>query len=151
MILCCLLTSVLPTWWRGNCPRKQNDITKDNLTFFPKIGFLWLKSVELIFMCSYGLRYQYGLFRQIILDGFQHEQPDYWLNFGNPWEIERIHVTYEVKVFKDSPLFHFTVCCLHWHCASFSSETCVLIASLCYVEWIVLWDCSRCRYEWGKT
>lgn len=47
---------------------------------------------------SYGLRYQYGLFRQIILDGFQLEEPDYWLNFGNPWEIERVHVSYPVKV-----------------------------------------------------
>ena len=38
---------------------------------------------------GYGIRYQYGMFRQAIVDGFQHEQPDYWLNFGNPWELER--------------------------------------------------------------
>ncbi|KAJ4977024.1 hypothetical protein NE237_002130 [Protea cynaroides] len=48
---------------------------------------------------GYGLRYQYGSFRQVILDGFQHEQPDYWLNFGNPWEIERVHVSYPVKFY----------------------------------------------------
>lgn len=38
---------------------------------------------------GYGIRYQYGMFRQVLVDGFQHEQPDYWLNFGNPWEMER--------------------------------------------------------------
>eukprot|EP00850_Spirogloea_muscicola_P017799 SM000156S02155 [mRNA] locus=s156:289152:295738:+ [translate_table: standard] len=48
---------------------------------------------------GYGIRYQYGMFRQTIQDGFQHEQPDYWLTFGNPWEIERIHVSYGVRFY----------------------------------------------------
>ena len=36
---------------------------------------------------------------QTIIDGFQHEQPDYWLQFGNPWEIERTNVQYPVKFY----------------------------------------------------
>ena len=36
---------------------------------------------------------------QTIIDGFQHEQPDYWLNFGNPWEIERLNVSYPIKFY----------------------------------------------------
>ena len=38
-------------------------------------------------------------FPQSIVDGFQHEQPDYWLNFGNPWEIERLNVAYPIKYY----------------------------------------------------
>ena len=35
---------------------------------------------------GYGIYYQYGIFRQEIIDGFQHEEPDTWLKQGNPWE-----------------------------------------------------------------
>jgi len=38
---------------------------------------------------GYGLRYDYGIFRQEIVGGTQHEAPDRWLEFGNPWEIAR--------------------------------------------------------------
>ncbi|KAJ3197162.1 Non-essential glycogen phosphorylase [Irineochytrium annulatum] len=46
---------------------------------------------------GYGIRYNYGIFQQRIVDGFQTEYPDYWLNFGNPWEIQRLDVTYDVR------------------------------------------------------
>ncbi|MEI6149356.1 MAG: glycogen/starch/alpha-glucan phosphorylase [bacterium] len=38
---------------------------------------------------GYGIRYDYGIFRQAIRDGQQLEEPDNWLRDGNPWEIER--------------------------------------------------------------
>ncbi|KAG1472471.1 hypothetical protein G6F56_001517 [Rhizopus delemar] len=46
---------------------------------------------------GYGLRYQYGIFKQIIKDGHQTEVPDYWLNFDNPWEFPRTDVRYDVR------------------------------------------------------
>ena len=48
---------------------------------------------------GYGIRYEYGMFRQVVSDGFQKEQPDYWLTFGYPWEIERPNVSYPVKFY----------------------------------------------------
>ncbi len=38
---------------------------------------------------GYGIRYEYGMFRQRIVDGHQIEEPDQWLREDNPWELER--------------------------------------------------------------
>ena len=38
---------------------------------------------------GYGLRYEYGMFRQLVENGYQVEEPDHWLRDGNPWELER--------------------------------------------------------------
>ena len=42
---------------------------------------------------GYGLRYEYGIFKQTIQDGWQHEQPDNWLRRPDPWEVARPHET----------------------------------------------------------
>src|SRR4029077_10622083 len=44
---------------------------------------------------GYGIRYDFGLFRQIIAQGWQQEYPDEWLGFGNPWEFQRSEVGYQ--------------------------------------------------------
>ncbi|AHC16557.1 glycogen/starch/alpha-glucan phosphorylase [Salinispira pacifica] len=46
---------------------------------------------------GYGLRYDYGIFRQEIDNGYQVEHPDDWLRNGNPWEIERPDISVEVN------------------------------------------------------
>ncbi len=47
---------------------------------------------------GYGLRYEYGMFRQEIKDGRQVEHPDNWLAHGDPWEVIRPPHTVEVRV-----------------------------------------------------
>jgi len=46
---------------------------------------------------GYGIRYDYGMFKQTIVDGRQVEVPDYWLTHGNPWEFPRPEVNYRVQ------------------------------------------------------
>ncbi|MFO1352675.1 MAG: glycogen/starch/alpha-glucan phosphorylase [Gammaproteobacteria bacterium] len=46
---------------------------------------------------GYGIRYDYGMFRQRIDNGYQLEEPDHWLRDGNPWEIERSEFTQRVQ------------------------------------------------------
>jgi len=47
---------------------------------------------------GYGLRYEYGIFKQTIQDGWQHEVPDNWLRSPDPWEVRRQHETVEVPL-----------------------------------------------------
>src|SRR6266851_2353138 len=46
---------------------------------------------------GYGLRYEYGIFKQSIQDGWQREQPDNWLRRQDPWEVARPNETVEVN------------------------------------------------------
>jgi starch phosphorylase len=46
---------------------------------------------------GYGIRYDNGLFRQIVKDGWQQEYPEEWLRFTNPWEFERPEITYDIS------------------------------------------------------
>jgi starch phosphorylase len=47
---------------------------------------------------GYGLRYEYGMFRQNLCDGWQAEQPDHWLARPDPWEVPRPDEAVEVKL-----------------------------------------------------
>ena len=47
---------------------------------------------------GYGIRYEFGIFDQAILDGWQTELTDKWLRFGNPWELPRSEITYDVSL-----------------------------------------------------
>src|SRR5436190_18989836 len=55
-----------------------------------------LASVE-VPAIGYGIRYEFGIFDQIIRDGWQCEITDKWLRFGNPWELARSEIAYPVQ------------------------------------------------------
>ncbi len=46
---------------------------------------------------GYGIRYEFGIFKQRIVQGHQVEEPDHWLKKGCPWEIQRPEITYRVR------------------------------------------------------
>ena len=48
---------------------------------------------------GYGIRYEYGIFQQDIVNGWQVERPDYWLRFGSPWEIARPEFACPVRLY----------------------------------------------------
>jgi len=47
---------------------------------------------------GYGIRYEYGIFDQQIRDGWQVETTDTWLHYGNPWEVRRPNIVYDVGI-----------------------------------------------------
>ena len=47
---------------------------------------------------GYGIRYEFGIFDQEIRDGWQVEQANTWLRFGNPWEISRPEIAFDIKL-----------------------------------------------------
>ncbi|KAJ9268141.1 CAZyme family GT35 [Paecilomyces variotii] len=54
---------------------------------------------------GYGLRYRYGIFKQEIVNGYQVEVPDYWLDF-NPWEFPRHEITVDVQFYGSVRRYH---------------------------------------------
>ncbi|HEX5107255.1 MAG TPA: glycogen/starch/alpha-glucan phosphorylase [Vicinamibacterales bacterium] len=55
---------------------------------------------------GYGIRYEFGIFDQAIRDGWQVELTDKWLRFGNPWEIVRSEITFDVKFGGRTEVYH---------------------------------------------
>ena len=48
---------------------------------------------------GYGIRYEFGIFRQMIVNGSQVESPDNWLRYGSPWEIPRPECIYPIQFY----------------------------------------------------
>lgn len=55
---------------------------------------------------GYGIRYDYGIFYQQIENGFQIEKPDLWLRYGNPWDIVRPKIQYNVPFYGNSNAYN---------------------------------------------
>ncbi|MBT3178678.1 MAG: glycogen/starch/alpha-glucan phosphorylase [Desulfobacula sp.] len=48
---------------------------------------------------GYGINYDYGLFKQVIVNGYQQEKPDYWPNLSSPWLIRRSDACYMIPIY----------------------------------------------------
>ena len=66
---------------------------------------------------GYGIRYEFGIFKQVIRDGWQIEVTDKWLRWGNPWEIVRPEIAYDVQFGGSTEMFYDERDRLrvHWH------------------------------------
>ena len=55
---------------------------------------------------GYGIRYDFGIFNQKIINGQQHETPELWLQYINPWEIERPEYKVKIKYYGKTMFYH---------------------------------------------
>ncbi|HNV85678.1 MAG TPA: glycogen/starch/alpha-glucan phosphorylase [Candidatus Omnitrophota bacterium] len=55
---------------------------------------------------GYGIRYDYGIFQQKIVNGYQVEAPDKWLKFGNPWEFERPEYAVPIRFYGETHMYY---------------------------------------------
>lgn len=55
---------------------------------------------------GYGIRYDYGIFYQQIENGFQLEKPDLWLRYGNPWDVVRPKIQYDIPFYGQSRAYN---------------------------------------------
>jgi len=72
-----------------------------------RLAACFLDSLATLGYLSYGysIRYQYGLFKQVIEDGFQKEVPDDWMKNGYPWEFPKPEESVRVRFFGKSETF----------------------------------------------
>lgn len=55
---------------------------------------------------GYGIRYDYGIFYQKIENGYQVEKPDLWLKYGNPWDVVRPKIQYQIPFYGQSRAYN---------------------------------------------
>jgi starch phosphorylase len=55
---------------------------------------------------GYGIRYDYGIFHQRIINGHQVEAPDEWLKLGNPWEFERPEYSVKIHFYGNTDMYY---------------------------------------------
>jgi starch phosphorylase len=65
-----------------------------------RLAACYLESLATVQVAAigYGIRYEFGIFDQQIRDGWQVEVPDKWLRYGNPWEVARPEIAFDVKL-----------------------------------------------------
>jgi glycogen phosphorylase len=68
--------------------------------FMDSLATLEIKAI------GYGVRYEFGIFDQEIHDGWQAEKTDKWLRLGNPWEIERPEIAFEINLGGHTESYH---------------------------------------------